>query len=177
MANTTTQTTEDTPEKGGVKSGSKKSSFLRRLLHPVRTLLQLMLQRPLVATSVIPLLPDGRIVLIKRHDTGRWGIPGGLIDWGEDVQTAARRELLEETGLTLTAVNRLIGVYSNTQRDQRFHSVCVALEAQVSGQMRVADPDEVLDIQAFVPEELPRDLAHDHARQLQDYLTGKTVVA
>lgn len=152
--------------------------FWHSFWHPGRTLLQLLLRRPLVATSVIPCLSDGRIVLIRRRDTGLWGLPGGLIDWGEDLKTAAARELEEETGLTLVSVKRLVGVYSNTGRDERFHSVCVALEAQVSGEMNISDPDEVLEIHAFAPDGLPKTpLAHDHTQQLQDYFAGKTVVA
>ncbi|MEO1635717.1 MAG: NUDIX domain-containing protein [Cyanobacteria bacterium J06631_9] len=140
-----------------------------------RTLLQLILRRPLVATSVVPLLPDGRIVLIRRTDNGLWGLPGGLIDWGEDVETAAKRELTEETGLRVVSIKRLVGVYSAANRDERFHSVCVALEATVTGQMTVNDMDEVLEVRAFAPQALPTDqLAHDHQRQLQDYLAGTT---
>jgi 8-oxo-dGTP pyrophosphatase MutT (NUDIX family) len=52
-------------------------------------------------TSIIPILPDGRIVLIRRRDNGRWALPGGIVDWGEDIPTTVRRELAEETGLEL----------------------------------------------------------------------------
>ena len=149
-----------------------------RILHSAKTLLQLLFRRPLVATSVIPLLSDGRIVLNRRRDTGLWGLPGGLIDWGEDLQTAAKRELAEETGLTLVSVKRLVGVYSNVQRDERFHSVCVALEAEVTGEMVIADPNEVLEIAAFASDNLPAGpLAHDHDQQLQDYFAGKVAVS
>jgi len=152
--------------------------FLRRLWQPVWTLLGLILRRPLLATSVIPLLPDGRLVLIRRRDSGLWGLPGGLVDWGEDMETAAARELQEETGLTLVSVGRLVGVYSGTARDHRFHSICVAIEAQVNGTMSAGDPDEVLEVRAFSFEELPSErLAHDHTQQLADYFAHKTVVA
>lgn len=155
-----------------------KTAFSRRIWHPLHTLLQLVLRRPLVAASVIARLPDGRLVLIKRRDTGLWGLPGGLVDWGEDVQQAAERELVEETGLVLVSVERLVGVYSGMLRDERFHSICVALEAKAEGTMAIADPNEVLEIRAFHPGELPAGpLAHDHAQQLQDYFAGKTVVA
>ena len=155
-----------------------KTSFLHRVCHPVRTLLQLMLRRPLVAASVIPILPDGSIVLIRRRDTGLWGLPGGLVDWGEDLATAAKRELAEETGLILISVERLVGVYSDEMRDERFHSICIALEAKAEGRMDVFDPDEVLEVRAFHQHELPNgQLAHDHTRQLQDYFEGRTVVA
>ena len=97
------------------------------------------------------------------------------MDWGEDVETAANRELQEETGLQLVTVKRLVGVYSAANRDERFHSVCVALEATVKGEMTINDPDEVLEVKAFEVEALPTDqLAHDHHQQLQDYLSGRT---
>lgn len=154
-----------------------QSSFLSRLLRPVRTLLGLLLRRPLVGTSIIPLLADGRIVLILRRDDDLWGLPGGLIDWGEDVATSAKREMIEETGLTITHVDRLVGVYSQPERDPRFHAICVTVAAQVEGTFKIGDPDEVLEVRAFPVDQLPQDrLAHDHARQLKDYFDGKTVL-
>lgn len=146
--------------------------------YAVRTLLGLMLRRPILGTCVIPVLPDGRIVLIRRRDTGRWGLPGGLMDWGEDVVTSARRELWEETGLELVGIERLVGVYSSPGRDPRFHSVCVAVAVQVQGTPRVADAREVLDVKAFPPQMvLQENLSHDHVRQMQDYLRGDTILA
>ena len=46
---------------------------------------------------------DGKILILKRamgEATGAWYLPGGAVDPGEDVETAARRELMEESGLT-----------------------------------------------------------------------------
>jgi 8-oxo-dGTP diphosphatase len=147
------------------------------LWRPVRVLLGLMLRRPILGTSVIPLLADGRVVLVRRRDNGYWSLPGGIVDWGEDIETAARRELQEETGLTLTKMGRLVGIYSAPQRDPRFHSVCVALEAWVEGAFGAIDVDEVLEVQAFELTALPQPLSHDHQRQLQDYLNHDTVLA
>ncbi|MEM6255526.1 MAG: NUDIX domain-containing protein [Cyanobacteria bacterium P01_D01_bin.156] len=145
---------------------------------PARTLLALILKRPLIGTCVIPVLPDGRIVLIQRRDSGRWGLPGGLVDWGEDIATAAKRELLEETGLDVLSVGRLVGVYSHPERDPRFHSACVALEAYVDGRFSIRDKAEVMRIEAFALDTIPRgNLAHDHDQQLQDYFNGATVLA
>lgn len=155
----------------------KKLNPLRGL-RLVRTLLGLLLRRPIVGTSIIPLLPDGRIVLIRRRDTGRWSLPGGIVDWDEDIATAAARELAEETGLTLKVVGRLVGVYSASGRDPRFHSVCVALEAQVEGSFEVFDKAEVIEVRAFDRQAVPAGImAHDHREQLQDYFAGKTVLA
>ncbi len=145
---------------------------------PLRTLLGLLLRRPLVGTCVIPILPDGRIVLIQRRDSGRWGLPGGLVDWGEDIATSAKRELLEETGLGVLSIGRLVGVYSHPERDPRFDSVCVVLEAYVDGEFHIRDKAEVMRIAAFAVDDIPRgNLAHDHDQQLQDYFNGATVLA
>ena len=145
---------------------------------PIRVLLGLLLRRPIVGTCLIPILPDGTVVLIRRRDSGLWGLPGGLVDWGEDVTTAAQRELMEETGLTTSSIGRLVGVYSEPERDYRFHSVCVVIELKVTGNPTINDPDEVLAVKAFSFEALSDlDLAHDHIRHVQDYLANKTVLA
>jgi 8-oxo-dGTP diphosphatase len=143
-----------------------------------RTLLGLILRRPIVGTSIIPILPDGRIALVRRRDNGQWGLPGGIVDWGEDVTAAAHRELLEETGLQLVQIDRLVGVYSHPDRDPRFHSICVVLAAEAQGAMKVYDSDEIVEVQAFTVSDIPKEhLAHDHQQQLQDYLNGATVLA
>lgn len=100
------------------------------------------------------------------------------MDWGEDVSTAAQRELLEETGLSVSRIGRLVGVYSSPRRDARFHSVCVALEVFVTGIPKANDPNEVLAVTAFKWDDLSElKMAHDHARQVADYRANRTVVA
>lgn len=56
--------------------------------------------------------PQGRLLLTRRTDNGRWCQPGGSVDPGESVSECCAREFLEETGLVVR-VDRLIGVYSN----------------------------------------------------------------
>ncbi len=148
------------------------------LWRPMRVLLGLLLRRPILGTSIIPRLPNGEILLVRRRDNGLWSLPGGIVDWGEDITTAARRELAEETGLTVIQMGRLVGIYSTPGRDPRFHSVCVSLEAQVEGKPCIGDPAEILEVMGFPEDELLHlSLSHDHTQQLQDYLAGKTVVA
>ena len=58
-------------------------------------------RRP-VAATIAAVVRQGRILLVKRAnppDAGRWGFPGGKIDFGESIKRAAVRELLEETGV------------------------------------------------------------------------------
>ncbi|NES93689.1 MAG: NUDIX hydrolase [Desertifilum sp. SIO1I2] len=151
---------------------------MRRLWYIFQTVLGLIFRHPLTGTSIISRLPDGRIVLVRRRDNGLWSIPGGLVDWGEDIPTAVRRELAEETGLELVKISRLVGVYSAPDRDPRLHSICVVVEAQVNGQMQVKDDLEISEVQAFELTALPDGkLSHDHNQQLQDYLNGLTTLA
>ncbi|AFY77987.1 MAG: NUDIX hydrolase [Hydrococcus sp. C42_A2020_068] len=144
----------------------------------ISTVIGIIFRHPVTGTTIIPILPDGRIILIRRRDTGQWSLPGGIVDWGEDIATTARRELAEETGLELVKIRRLVGVYSSPDRDPRIHSITVSIEAEVRGALAIGDTLEVSDAKAFLPEDLPLgNLSHDHDRQLQDYFKGSTILA
>ncbi|MGK7890839.1 MAG: NUDIX hydrolase [Leptolyngbyaceae cyanobacterium] len=152
--------------------------YLRQFWKLVYASLGTILRHPISGTSIVPIMPDGRIVLIKRRDTNQWALPGGVIDWGEDIRTTVYREMEEETGLKVTQIRRLVGVYSQPLRDPRFHSVCIVVEADVDGSFDVQDTLEIKDIQAFSQEEIPLDdLSHDHGEQLRDYFAGETTLA
>ncbi|MEM9567672.1 MAG: NUDIX hydrolase [Cyanobacteria bacterium P01_E01_bin.34] len=143
-----------------------------------RTLLGLLLRRPLPGTNIVPVMPDGQIVLVQRRDTQQWALPGGLIDWGEDVITAAQRELKEETGLEVVGEPRLVGVYSGFDRDPRMHSICITMAADVRGKFGVLDTAEILTVREFAPDEIPlQALAHDHQRQLMDFFNRVIALA
>jgi 8-oxo-dGTP diphosphatase len=143
----------------------------------ISTVLGIIFRHPVTGVTIIPVLPSGEIVLIRRRDTGQWGLAGGVVDWGENIPTAARRELKEETGLELVQIIRLVGVYSAADRDPRLHSISISLAVKAQGQFRVEDDLEISDVKAFAPMDLPLDnLSHDHGQQLKNYLQGLTVV-
>jgi len=55
---------------------------------------------------------DGRMLAIKRADNGEWELPGGIVELDEDPRETVRREVLEETGVTVET-GQLTGVYKN----------------------------------------------------------------
>ena len=146
-----------------------------------KTFLGLVFRHPLVGATAIASLDDGSIVLVRRRDDGLWSLPGGLVDWGQTVETTVIRELREETGLTVTQVDRLVGVYSAMDRDPRMHSICIAVAVHVQGQFAVGDRLEISNVRAFPVDQVQQfiqtsALSHDHARQLQDYFSGSAAL-
>ncbi|MFB3881348.1 MAG: NUDIX domain-containing protein [Armatimonadota bacterium] len=67
------------------------------------------------AVVIVPLLDDGRVVMIRqyRHATGKvlWELPAGLLGKGEEPESAARRELVEEVGYEAGEMVPLFSVY------------------------------------------------------------------
>jgi 8-oxo-dGTP pyrophosphatase MutT (NUDIX family) len=65
-----------------------------------------------VATTAFVRDHVGRVLLVRRADTGRWALPGGALDIGESVIECAVRETREESGIDIRVVG-LVGIYSN----------------------------------------------------------------
>lgn len=67
------------------------------------------------AAAVVPLLPEGRVVLIRqyRHAAGRtlWELPAGILGPGEAPEECARRELIEEAGYEAGNLSLLFSTY------------------------------------------------------------------
>ena len=78
------------------------------LKRPARTV------RQLVGAGVACLNPAGELLLIRRRDNGLWDVPGGRVEVGEGTEAAARRELLEETGLAAGPLE-LLSVFSGPE--------------------------------------------------------------
>jgi 8-oxo-dGTP diphosphatase len=90
-------------------------------------------QNPKAAVAVILRDEAGRVLLVRRRGSpdGAWCIPCGNIEWDEDIRTAARREMEEETGLQVEA-GEIYAVFSNFH-DPEAHSVGVWFLGRVTG--------------------------------------------
>jgi ADP-ribose pyrophosphatase YjhB (NUDIX family) len=91
---------------------------------------------------------DGRALLIRRRDTLHWEPPGGVLELDEAIEAGLRREVREETGLTIEPV-ALTGVYKNMARG----IVALVFRCKmISGHLTVND--EVSGFQWATPEEV-----------------------
>jgi len=112
--------------------------------------------------------PGRPIVLIERQNPPfGWAIPGGFVDYGESVETAARREAKEETSLEVELIEQFY-VYSDPNRDPRQHTMSVVFIATASGEPKAAD--DAKNLAVFESWQIPTNLCFDHNQILQDYL-------
>jgi 8-oxo-dGTP pyrophosphatase MutT (NUDIX family) len=115
------------------------------------------------------LVKDSRVLLIRHTYRSGWHLPGGGIQRGETVETAARREVREETGAEVGAI-KLVGVYSNLESYSSGHNILFACEDFVI----TGKPDhEIAEARFFALDELPADMFPGHRRKVEGYLGGE----
>ena len=128
---------------------------------------------------------DGqRVVLVRDAGSGRWGLPGGKIEWGESPEAAVVREYGEETGLVV-AVEQLLGVYSNVyERAPRsphepMHFIGIIYAVEVTGGALTDEVEGTTDqARWFALKDLEGVELNDHARhalQLADSVRGRSL--
>lgn len=111
--------------------------------------------------------PHRPIILIERlYEPLGWAIPGGFVDYGESVETAAIREAKEEIGLDIQLLEQF-HVYSDPSRDQRKHTISIVFLAAAQGEPEAGD--DAKHFQIFNLWQLPQNLCFDHGQILQDY--------
>jgi ADP-ribose pyrophosphatase YjhB (NUDIX family) len=102
------------------------------------------MNEPRLAVGAV-IVREGELLVIKRGKepgAGQWAVPGGLVERGESLAEALRRELAEELGLTVTPgaiawVGEVIG--------DEVHYVIVDLFASISGGEPASEAEEVLE--------------------------------
>lgn len=116
----------------------------------------------------------GVVVEDRKNPPSGLCLPGGFVEVGEMVETSARREVLEETGLEVKALE-MLNVFSEPYRDPRRHTVSVTYVAQVvAAQVKVDALDDAAHTSVVMPKLLVEDhqtykFAFDHRNLVESY--------
>jgi 8-oxo-dGTP diphosphatase len=110
--------------------------------------------------------------ILRGHDpyAGCWALPGGHVDVNEETLDAARRELTEETGVSVDMLE-LVGVYSTPGRDPRGRYVTFAYACLLEHTIPMTAGDDATEAQWVLVDDLLTDgvrLAFDHDRIIRD---------
>lgn len=112
------------------------------------------------------------ILLIKRLKNpfmDCWALPGGFVNENEDLETAAKRELLEETCVKVDEVFQ-IGAYGKPFRDPRSHVVSVAYFSRIENSVVAKAADDAKEFKWFNIKNLPP-TAFDHSDIISDAIS------
>jgi len=122
--------------------------------------------RPIIATGSVVVVcdEDGRVLLQRRSDNGCWGLPGGAMELEESFEDTARREVFEETGLTVGKLT-LFGLHSgkNTFYEypnghQIYNATAIFATSDFTGGIQ-PDGSEGLELEFFDLRDLPQNIS------------------
>jgi 8-oxo-dGTP diphosphatase len=113
--------------------------------------------RPKVGVAVI-VVKDFKVLLGKRmnsHGSGTWQFPGGHLEFGEPIEDCAKRELFEETGLTIRNIRS--GPYTNDifKTEQKHYITLFIIADYDSGILTVKEPKKCEKWEWFSWSQLP----------------------
>jgi 8-oxo-dGTP diphosphatase len=103
---------------------------------------------------------SGRVLLARRSDNGRWSLPAGMVDPGEQPADAVLREVREETGVE-AEIDRVGGVATHPvvyPNGDACEYLAIWFRCRAVGGAPRADGDESLEVAWFEPDDLPSDL-------------------
>ena len=111
--------------------------------------------RPLIMCSAGIIIIDkkGRVLLQKRTDNNKWGLPGGSLELGESFEEAAIREAYEEVGLKVKSLT-LFNVYSGKECYNKYPNGDEIYNASYEGEV-VLDGEESADAVFFNKIDIP----------------------
>ena len=123
-------------------------------------------RNPLLTVDIIIEIDDGIVLIDRVNPPHGWALPGGFVDYGESLETAASREAKEETSLDITLTEQF-HTYSEPDRDPRHHTVTTVFIARSHGTPRAQD--DARSAKGFAADRLPAPVVFDHSRIIEDY--------
>jgi ADP-ribose pyrophosphatase YjhB (NUDIX family) len=125
-------------------------------------------KNPFPTVDIIIRAGNGIVLIERKNPPYGWAIPGGFVDYGESLETAAVREAKEETNLDVRLVSQF-RAYSEPDRDPRHHTISVVFIADGEGTLKAAD--DALTAKIFNLDDLPETMAFDHRRICTEYFS------
>ena len=106
-----------------------------------------------------------KVLLIQRKKDpfkDEWALPGGFVNEGENLETAAKRELYEETGVKVESMEQ-VQAFGEPGRDPRGHTISIAFLSRIFCEEDLKPSDDAKDAKWFEVDKLPTmKLAFDH---------------
>jgi len=115
--------------------------------------------------------PDPEKASSLLHGEGTWTMPGGKLDFGEDLIEAAKREVFEETGLKAKDL-KVISVTNDIVYDAHFVTIAFLCE-KFKGEPKVVEPDEITEWKWFELDELPKPMYFPCEKIIKNYLAKR----
>jgi len=138
------------------------------------------LRRDLLVAAAVLVDKQGRVLLVandwSRRGKVRYTLPGGMVEAGETILDAIKREVREETGLRVKAIEHLAYVIQVEDAKKGERTVAMAFRAHYDGLLNPRDPDgHIVEARFFAPEEVSVKLEEHRplAEPLLDYLSGE----
>ncbi len=127
-------------------------------------------RNPIPTVDIIIELKGGIILIKRKNPPQGWALPGGFVDYGETLESAAVREAKEEIGLDVELI-RQFHTYSDPRRDPRHHTITTVYIAKAQGTAIAGD--DAKEAGVFQKEALPKKIAFDHKEILNDYFSRR----
>jgi len=128
------------------------------------------MKNPLPTVDIIIEFNKGILLIKRKNPPIGWAMPGGFVNYGESLESAAKREAKEETGLNIMII-RQFHAYSAPERDPRFHTITTVYVAEGEGAAKAGD--DAAEIGIYQKDNLPGDIVFDHKDILDDYFNGR----